>query len=194
MKSPYSSLNDSQLQNLASKGDEEAFTVLFDRYWERLYCYAFRIFEDEKVCEDIVQELFIKLWERKNAPKILNLEGYFFRAVKYGIANHLRDLKSTSVHEEVLSQIPYNDNSSRKLEYQDFEKNILELINDLPPKCREVFHLSRFEHLSNPEISKKLNISIRTVETHISNAIKILKRKFPDYKVSLIIIPLLLEC
>lgn len=187
MQTSLSSLSDLQLQEKVSAHGEKAFEILFDRYWKRLYAYAFRIYADEKICEDIVQEVFINLWEKTDLQQIKNLEGYLFRAVKYGIANHIRDLKFTTVHEDVLENMPTSPRVERQLDYHEFEQLIKQEINKLPPRCRKVFMLSRFEDLSNSEIAQKLNISIRTVEKHISDALNHLRSNLHTGQLSLII-------
>lgn len=194
MKKHYTTFSDYELQKFLIKGDSKAFEEIFNRYWKRLYAYAFRIYEEEKICEDIVQEVFINLWERKSSAEILNLEGYLFRAIKYRLANHIRNLKFTRVHENVLSEIPYTDSASRKMEFEDFRDELFQSIDNLPPRCRQIFLLSRVDHLSNAEIAEKFNISKRTVETHISNALKILKDHLPTCQIPLIISTLFLEC
>ena len=171
----YSHLSITDLHTLLKKSDKRAFDVLFQRYWKRLYTYSYRIYPREKICEDIVQELFIDLWERREDVQIENLEGYLFRAVKYKIATHLRNLKFDRVHIEVLDEIRVEAKIEQQLHYREFENYIQEEVAKLPRCCRNVFVLSRFEHYSNTEIAENLNISIRTVEKHISNAIRHLR-------------------
>lgn len=175
MKMDFKSLSDIELQSWLQKENPLAFETIFNRYWKRLYSYAFNIFKEEEVCEDIVQEVFISLWKNSNSTTILNLEGYLLRAVKYKIANHIRDLKFTQEHVNVLECISSSINLIDDIEYKDFEKEIMTQVNELSPKCREVFIMSRFEEYSNKEIAQKLNLSIHTVEKHISNALKTLR-------------------
>ena len=175
MKRNYKDLTNLELLPLLKKGNENAFNEIYNRYWSILYAYAFRIYTEEKICEDIVQEVFIKLWERAGTVTIDNIEGYLFKAIKYKIATYIRDLKFTSTHLEVLQNIPNSTSSEKNLEYEELEKRVLFEIDKLTPKCKKVFMLSRFEQLTNSEISQKLNISVRTVEKHISDALKELK-------------------
>lgn len=192
MITPFSTLPDAGLLDLMKDNNSDAFEVIFERYWKRLYSYAYRIYADEEICEDIVQEVFISLWEKAADSHILNLEGYLLRAVKYKIANHLRDLKFSQAHTDVLQNIPSPSKTEKALEYQEFENKVFSEIEKLPPRSREVFMLSRFEHLSNTEIAEKLNISIRTVETHISAALKHLKSQLDIFQFSLIVIGMFL--
>lgn len=175
MKSSFKNSSNEKLQNLLRNGSEDAFNEIYSRFWDRLYCYAYRIFHEENICEDIVQEVFISLWEKATTAEIQNIEGYLFRAIKYRVATHIRDLKFTSIHLDALQNLPLIQSSEKEIEYQEFENNVLLEIEKLSPKCKKVFQLSRFENLSNNEIALKLNISVRTVEKHISDALKILK-------------------
>ncbi|WP_281232810.1 RNA polymerase sigma-70 factor [Flavobacterium gelatinilyticum] len=174
-------MTDDELQKLIFEGNDAAFSIVFNRYWKKLYTYAFKIYKDEAVCEDMVQEIFISLWKNASNTVILNLEAYLFRAVKYKIANQLRNLKFDQQHIEVLDTIPDPGFTVNDLEYVDFEKNINDQINKLTPKCREVFLLSRIEHFTNAEIAAKLNLSVHTVEKHISNALKQLRLNSASY-------------
>lgn len=168
-------MSDEELQKLIFQKNEEAFAVVFNRYWKKLYSYAFKIYKEEAVCEDIVQEIFISFWKNSGNTVILNLEAYLFRAVKFQIAKHIRDLKFEKEHLDVLEGIPAFNYSINDIEYVELEKGIMNQINQLTPKCREVFLLSRLDHFTNAEIADKLNLSIHTVEKHISNALKELR-------------------
>lgn len=181
MKKYLLQMSDEELQKLIFQENDDAFAIIFNRYWKKLYAYAFKIYKDEEICEDIVQEIFISLWKNSGNTIILNLEAYLFRAVKYKIANHIRSLKFDREHVEVLETIPEPNNTVDSIEYIEFEKGIMNQISQLTPKCREVFLLSRIEHFSNAEISEKLSLSIHTVEKHISNALKQLRLNGQHY-------------
>lgn len=168
-------LSDRELLAELKEGNKSAFEEIFNRYWKRLFSYAYKIYEDEVVCEDMVQEIFIRLWERSAELSVNNLEGYLFRAVKYKLANSIRDLKFTVQHTEALSGLPEIPPATRQMEYQELEREVFVLVDQLPHRCKQVFCLSRVDSLTNTEIAEKLDISVRTVETHISNALKYLK-------------------
>lgn len=186
-------LSDQELLVELRSGKEEVFKFIFNRYWKRLYNYAFNIYNDDDVCEDIVQEIFVNLWEKSGEVEILNLEAYLYRSVKYRIVNHIRDLKFTEIQEEILKKIPYPSNSGSTMEYEEFETEIFNFIKMLPARCREIFMLSRFDNYTNSEIAKKLNISIRTVEKQISNALSFFKSKINNSHFTVIVTFMLLH-
>ncbi|QIH40254.1 sigma-70 family RNA polymerase sigma factor [Flavobacterium sp. Sr18] len=194
MKTTLVLLSDTELQKRLQRQDQLAFEVLFDRYWKRLYSFAFKIYKEEAICEDIVQEIFISLWEKSATTSIDNLEGYLLRAVKYKIANHIRDLKFDSGHLEILQNIPHPSRTDKHLVYQEFEAGIFNEIKKLLPRSQEVLILSRLEHYTNIEIAQKLGLSVRTVEKHISDALKLLKMKIDPYQFSVFITGMLLQC
>lgn len=185
MNPELSELEDIKLLQLSSKNNQQAFEEIFNRYWKRLYSYAYKIYKNDHVCEDIVQEVFISLWRKNETAIILNLEGYLFKSVKYKIANHIRDLKFTTKQLDYIESIPAE--IFEHLEYEELEKEVLRSIEKLPLKCREVFKLSRIEQKSNSEIAQKLNLSIRTVETHISNALKFLRKNVEILEIGILV-------
>ena len=169
-----SELEDIELMQLSSQKHPLAFEEIFNRYWNRLYAYAYKIYQDSHVCEDIVQEVFVSLWNKSNETPILHLEAYLFKSVKYQVGSHIKSLQFTTDQLEYIESLP--DKIIDQLEYQELEAKMFNQIEELPSKCKEVFKLSRIEQKSNSEIAKSLNLSIRTVETHISNAIKLLRQ------------------
>lgn len=191
MTTNLSALQDKELLKLSSKNNSKAFEEIFNRYWKRLFTYAYKIYKENQVCEDMVQEVFISLWNKNKEAAILNLEGYLFKAVKYKIANHIRDLKFSTQQLDYIESIP--DSIFDNLEYEELEKEVFNRIEQLPIKCKEVFKLSRIEQKSNSEIAQQLNLSIRTVETHISNALRFLRQNTDIFKVGLLVSVMFLQ-
>ncbi|AWW31434.1 RNA polymerase sigma-70 factor [Echinicola strongylocentroti] len=175
MNQPINSISDSELLMQMKQGNDAAFQVLFDRYWKRLYAYAYSVYKDEGVCEDCVQEIFISLWQNNKETTILHLESYLFKAIKYKLSGHIKKLKFDFVHEEELKSLCNAESGRSELEYLELEKALTSQIHKLSGKCHEVFVLSRLKNKSNGEIAQELNISKRTVESHISNALKLLR-------------------
>lgn len=184
-------LQDNELLLLIAKGNDLAFSHFYDRYWDLLFISAYKILKDEEACKDIVQEVFLSIWENKEVAQITNARVYLFQSVRYRVLMALRKGKITQKHLETIQTVVANT-TEEELNFKELNKTIEATIKSLPDRCQEVFKLSRMEHLSNPEIAKKLNISIRTVETHISNALKQIRSSL-DSSAATIIILLLLQ-
>ncbi|UCS95290.1 RNA polymerase sigma-70 factor [Echinicola marina] len=193
MNQSNDSISDSKLLLRLKQGDNTAFQLIFDRYWKRLYAYAYSVYRDEGVCEDCVQEIFISLWQNNNNTTILHLESYLFKAIKYKLSAHIKKLRFDFVHEETLKNLGNQESERTNMEYLELEEAITANINQLPGKCHEVFVLSRLKNKTNSEIAQELNISKRTVESHISNALKLLRNRLQEtsYFILFIILRLL---
>ena len=161
------------------KGEEQAYIYLVDNYSKRLYAYALSLSNDKVMAQDIIQNVFLRIWEkRKKIDVNTSLLNYLFKSVYNEFLNLYKKKKSTMLLEQKyfnsLEKISadYNDNNLKKA----MERITIE-IHSLPPKCREVFILSRKDGLTNIEISDYLNVSIKTVEAHITKAFSILRKE-----------------
>ncbi len=169
-------------------GDELAFRTIYQRYWKKLYSIARRKVESVEIVEEIVQDIFLKLWERRSTLRIEHLEAYLFTAVRYAIINHI---KATIIHEKYADYVV--DFSSEAVNTTDEQLKLNELmsvvekqLNDLPHKTQQIFRLNRLEHQSIKEISSRLKVPERTVEYHLSQAIKTLRVYLRDYLPALV--------
>ncbi|MCF6348566.1 MAG: RNA polymerase sigma-70 factor [Flavobacteriaceae bacterium] len=165
------------LMNRIKQSDERALEILFDRLWDSMYVLAFSILEDKNIAKDMVQEVWISFWERREKIENDKIEAYLFKAVRFRVYKELRDSKMKNYHRKYIEQIPTSNNIDDALNFFDANNLIHKTIDALPKRCGQVFKLSRFEGLKNIEIADQLGISRRTVETHISNAIKQIKSK-----------------
>lgn len=160
------------------------FDFVFNYYYSGLCAFANQLVEDRAVAEDLVQDLFFKIWVSKSKLEIVtSLKSYLFAAVKNKALNHLKHLK---VKEEYGNYISDKTERERQLQNWEFaEPELAELIDKaiqkLPPRCREIFILSRFEGKDNDSIATTLGLSKRTVELQISNALKQLRIELKDY-------------
>lgn len=176
MEKSLERLEDEVLIQLLKEDDHDAFEVIFDRYWKRLYTFSRSLTHDDALAKEAIQNIMLALWERRATQHILNVEAYMMQAVKYQAAalikeEHLRDIPETWWN-QLESTLP----DVEVLMYaEETENKVLTLINALPEACRKIFYLSRMEQLSNKEISGKMNISIRTVEKQLSKALKYLR-------------------
>lgn len=156
--------------------DKGAFAELYRRYWASLYQSAFHLLLDKDSCEDIVQDLFIWLWERRDRLEINTVKTYLHAAVKYKVANYFRDGKTKKpVPDEWFEEQIRHSYEDSYLEVKELQAIIDAFTKQLPDKCRKVFVLSRGQHLSNKQIAQKLSISEKTVENQITTALKKLR-------------------
>lgn len=157
------------------EGKQRYFQEVFDAYYENLCQYAFTILRDMDEAEDIVQSMFVKLWEKRGELNIAKtLQAYLYKSVHNLCLNQLE-------HREVKQK--HLDHTARNFyEAQDPEvfpdelgENIRAAINQLPTQCRIIFTMSRFEEMKYAAIADKLGISVNTVENQISKALRILR-------------------
>ncbi len=159
------------IQGLKS-GDERSFQLLFDQYYELLISYAAKYLDSIDERREVIQRVFIRLFERRDTLDIQSLKSYLLKSTYNGCIEELRRQK------------PFLDNrETDRIEDTDFieqaerEAEIWKAIDELPQKCHQIFVMNRFEGLKNQQIADKLGISKRTVETQISIALKTLREK-----------------
>ncbi len=160
------------------------FCRLFHAYHEKLHRYAFTILKDNDVAEDIVQTVFLKLWEKRERLQIEEkIGGYLYRATYNLSLNHIRDNKIRKKHiKEAKRSVPSlaNDVEENTLA-SELAKRIQDVMKGLPERCRLVFFKSRVEGKKYSEIAAELNISVKTVEVQMGKALKIFREKLQDY-------------
>lgn len=160
--------------NLVKKGDKNAFRLIFDKYYVPLCRFVNMSVNDTFAAEEIVQDLFVALWNKREQIEIqVTLKAYLFQAAKYRTLNYYRDNKHLLFCDEVPFEKGYENN---EIEIKELQNLIYEAILSLPEKCGEIFRLSREKQLTNAEIAELKNISIRTVENHISHALTKIKQ------------------
>ena len=175
-KSLYTHLGDTELFQLAKQNNFKAFEELYKRHWLPLVNAAHKRLDYREKAEDIVQNIFIDLYQRRGSIEItISLKAYLNQALKFKILNEYRaELLRMKYQQRFFLAICKND-LAMEIEAKELDIKIQKIVSRLPEKCRQVFNLSRNENLSNRDISSGLNISVSTVEKHISKALKTLK-------------------
>jgi RNA polymerase sigma-70 factor (family 1) len=176
----YSVLSDFELAAFLKQGDPLAFTEVYDRYWSVLYLHARRMLRDDQEAQDIVQELFAEVWRR--APEIsynVKLSSYLYKSIRNRVFDYIEHKKVVDDYQRSLIEFIATDSASSDELVRERELALIieQEIAALPPKMREVFELSRKQHLSYREIGEQLGISEHTVKRQVSNALGILRTK-----------------
>ena len=161
--------------------DQASLEQIYRQYWSKLYIYAFNVLREREICEDIVQEIFIDLWAKRNKVKIYDLNSYLYQAVKYQIFNHFRKSKYKKQLLMKFNLINSEYKIDELYEKKELKAHINKAISRLPKQRRIIFQMSRYEGLSNKEISENLNISLQTVKNQISESLKFIRKSLKNF-------------
>ena len=178
MANDYKTYSDDQLLHLVKSDDELAFEEIFQRYWRKLYAIAYNRLQTIHLAEDIVQEVLTMLWIRRADLEINSLNNYLSTAVRYNIFHEFRkNIQKTKFQDSL--KIENIDQSYSTIEdelrYKVIQEQLQREVNKLPEKCKLVFQYSRELGMSNKDIAEQLQLSSKTVEAHITKALKHLR-------------------
>ncbi len=169
---------DQQLMEQLKQGNEKALEILFKKYYSSLTRFANTILKDKASAEDMVQDVFMKIWNNSNRIEInSSLKAYLFTATR----NHCFNLLKRADRDEVSAEAIENDSSlsvndiEEKIAAKSLNLKIQEAIELLPEKCKLTFQLSRFENMSYKEIAETMNVSVKTVENQMGKALSTLR-------------------
>lgn len=157
---------------------ERAFSAIYNRYWQELLDYAYRRVNLQQDAEEIVQDVFVRFYQRRNEIEVhTSLSAYLYTAVRYKVYSKYREYFQKRKIEFIpnLEDVDYSLPESDVFAYKELESKVHATIQKLPEKCREAFLLSRNEQLSNKEIAAKMGVSVNTVEKHIGKALRTLR-------------------
>lgn len=169
--------NERELLSRLSRGDEAAFTEIYNIYWDKLFVVATHKLYNPSEAEELVQDIFLDVWHRREELQINSLSAYLATAVKYRVINALAKRNRQLRYEQHAGQTTTEADLSTEqwLSFGDLRDKLGKLVADLPEKCRIVFQLSRDKGFSQKEIAHELGIAEKTVEAHLSKAIRTLR-------------------
>ncbi len=178
------------LLNEIKRGNEQAFQYLFTRYYRRLLGYASRFVENSEMSEDIVQDSFVKLWEKRNMLNATSLSSLLFTMVRNNCINYLKHEALVNIHSvdwlenlegnEQLYSIDFCPDVEMDLLYKELKAQIPQILEELPQRTKEIFLMSRDQGLKNKEIAEQLAISTTAVEKHIKRALETFEHYFKE--------------
>ena len=175
------SLDDEALVEMLALGHEWALKEIFTRYNFRLFRQAAGVLHDEDLAKDMVQNVFMDLWNRRNSSQIQVLSHYLSRAIKFQVLKQIRHGEMQDHHLKMMSNIQFVNQTEESINYKELEVILQNAVGTLSPRCREVFVLSRFENLSHKEISSRLNISTKTIEAQMGKALSFLRQRVQKF-------------
>ncbi len=162
--------------------DERKFEALFKQWFKPLTAYAYKYLQDIDLAKEIVHQAFLKLWEtRETIDTGQNVKSYLYKTVTNLSINYIRDNKKFVSTEEIYEWNLDPEDFENLAERNELAAALLNAIDQLPPKMREIFILSRYDGLSHKEIAEKLGISTKTVENQIGKALKKLRKTLKPY-------------
>jgi RNA polymerase sigma-70 factor (ECF subfamily) len=168
-------IRDNEIIGRIRQGDIKQFEALFRSSYASLVKYAKTLIKDHDSSEEIVQDLFVRLWQDREKINIeSSLNGYLFRSVHNRCLHYIEHQKVVERHEQEMSYEPGNGSESPVdiLQYKELQSKIARTIEKLPERCGQIFCMNRFEGLKYAEIADKLSISVKTVEANMGRALK----------------------
>ncbi|WP_343668678.1 RNA polymerase sigma-70 factor [Chitinophaga sp.] len=156
---------------------------MYNEYWPRLFAYVYNRLKSKEITEEIIQEVFFSLWNRRGELSLTHsLNAYLFTAVKYQLFNYMKADKVRRAYASSYAQFVDADHSNEQyMAYADLVNAVEKEVSRLPEKCQQVYRMSRNEHRSIQDIATALNISHKTVENHLTRALKHLRIAFREY-------------
>jgi RNA polymerase sigma-70 factor, ECF subfamily len=184
-------LSEKELIDGLTQGDKQVFDLIFRNHYPGLCTYACSYVKSAEIAEEIVQELFIRIWEKHPTLHIhTSIKAYLYQSVFNASVNHLKklqskgyshiDVESQTVRNELLSMDMADDKFS-KLYSDDAERDLESAIESLPDQCRQIFRMARFSNMSYGEISDRLNVSRSTVKTQMARAMDKIMKQMDKY-------------
>ncbi len=176
--------SDRLLTDQLAKRDKSTFEHIFKSNFKKLHSYAFTMLKDEVVAEEVVQNIFVRLWDRAEDLHISgSVTAYLYRAVHNESLNYLKHLKVRHAHQShTLHAMKHeSDTATKTILVKELDQRLRAALAELPEQCRTIFQLSRFEELKYREIADQLQISVKTVENQMGKALKLLRVKLADF-------------
>lgn len=158
--------------------------LLFRRYYKPLCSHAIRYVYSKEIAEDLVSDVFCKFWKNESYKNITSsFRSYLFRSVRNTAFTYLRSEFNTVERSEKYDMIEVNENlkADSICIYEETLARVKLLVDSMPPQCKKIFLLSRFESKGNKEIAEELNLSLKTIEAHMGKALGIMRKGLKDY-------------
>ena len=185
----FKAYSDEGLLKLLKQQELGAFEEIYLRYWRKLYSAAYKRSMSRETAEEIVQDIFTSLWVNRHTANIDILSSYLFTAVKYKVINNLEREMSRRLYAETQTQsaLPVDNSTEETVLLNELNSALEKEIQKLPPKRKQIFKMSREDHLSIKEVASHLGISEKTAENQLGKALKVLKLNLKHFNLFFLI-------
>jgi len=176
------------------QGDKSAFSIVFTHYYTDLVMFAGTFLRNRQMSEEVVQNVFIRLWENRNALIITSLKSFLLKSVQNRCIDSIRHNRIRDIYQNYamnISPLLENDTENYIL-YSELEEHLEKALSKLPEELNRVFSLNRFEGKTYPEIAAVMNVSVRTVEARMGRALAILREALKDFLMAFLAVSALL--
>ncbi len=184
--------NEDDLLSAFKRGEREAFIAVYEKYWEQIFLIAYRTTGRKDVAEDLVQNLFLKLWEKRGVLEIRSLGSYLYSSIKHSCLDYIQgQVVRNDYAQYQKSMSPDSEpTTERMVEASNLQERIEESLTRLPEKSRDVFKLNRIDQWPVDKIAEKLNISEKAVQYHITKSLKLMRVYLKSIIFTLSVLPL----
>jgi RNA polymerase sigma factor (sigma-70 family) len=165
-------LEDIELIKRIGEDDHQAFTVLYDRYWDRLYASAFFRLKDQAAAEELVQDVFVTIWQKRRELVIQSLQPYLAAMLRYAIYRHLAGNRRRLEHLRNVADTAPLAQAPEELDEKFLLEAVSRLSDQLPEKCSLVFRASKLQDRALSDVARDMGISLKTAEAHLTKALK----------------------
>lgn len=171
-------------------GDRDAFTVIYKEYWFRMFTVAHRKLQNRELAEELIQDIFTRLWKERETIRISQLDFYLFSAVRYEVIDQIRAASRQHTYEEYYKAFSsFEDlNTENTVAFNDLVQMIDKGLEILPAKSREIFRLNRFQHLAVAQIAVQMDLSEKAVEYHLTKATKSIRIYLKEILISILVL------
>lgn len=179
----FASYTDEQLVTVVRAGNDDAYGELFNRHWENVYNMVYARIRHKAVTEEVTQEIFMKLWDKRADLAIENFSAYLFTCVKHRCINYIESKLSRRKHwDHYKIFLPVQDDSTNKtVAFNDLRDALEKGLNTIPEKSKVIFRLNRFEGRSVKEIAGQMNLSEKAIQYHLTRSVKELRLYLKEF-------------
>jgi len=190
MMKPDSFHSDDKLMQRLREGDKQAFIEIYEKFWYKIFLIAYQRLRKKELAQELVQNLFLKIWEKRSSLQIRNIESYLFVSIRHAIIDHINaELLATHYNEycSIFSAVK-EETTERMVAFDEVSNALEEGLNMLPEKSQQVFRLSRLNNWPIDKIARHLALSEKTVQYHLTRSLKFLRTYLKEFTFSALLV------